>query len=255
MDPRLGNLPGKPDTADSVTQRLREPRRSAFTATIDWKLSRRERDLRGRNRRAGVFDFGIRFAWKNLFGRRWITVVVLVRSLAVAVAVAVRFAGLGRFNGAKLQERVEGTGELTVEGGFVAEEEVEDAGVVGQVLEDRGGAVGGFSGRGLVVHFEIQGGLLDIERAEIAPAGDGHGVDQGCLGGGAGLEFGGEAGVELLEAIFGLAFEDDEFGEEAVADAVLRRDGFAFGRDRTVRFGAVGASGIEFALRAHTTAR
>jgi len=45
-------------------------------------------------------------------------------------------------------------------------------------------------------------------------AGDGHGVDQGVLGGGARLEFGDEGGVELLEAVLGFAFEDDGLRQE-----------------------------------------
>jgi hypothetical protein len=155
---------------------------------------------------------------------------------------------LGGSRGAEFQECVEGAGELAVVGSFVAVEEIEDAGVVSQVLESGGGAVDRGGGRRLTGHFEFEAGLLEAEYAEMAPTGDGHGFDQGGFGEGAWLEFGDEAGVELLEAVLGLAFEDDGLGQEAVADAVLGGDGFAFFRDRPAGFGAVDAGGIEAAL-------
>ena len=58
--------------------------------------------------------------------------------------------------------------------------------------------------------------------------------------------------MEFLEAVLGFDFEDDGLSQEAVADAVLRGRGLAFFGDRAARLGAVGAGGIDSALRSHT---
>jgi hypothetical protein len=58
-------------------------------------------------------------------------------------------------------------------------------------------------------------------------------------------------GEEFLETLIGLAFEDDSLGEDSVAEAILGGDGFACGRNRASGAGAVGAGGLNFALRRH----
>ena len=132
-------------------------------------------------------------------------------------------ARFGRRSGAEFQERVQGAGELTVVGGFVALGEIEDAAVVGQVLESCGGALGGGCRSGLARHFQIEPGFLDSEDAEMAPADDGHGVDQGVLGGSARLEFSDGGGVELLEAVLRFAFEDDSLSQETRGGCRFRK--------------------------------
>ena len=119
--------------------------------------------------------------------------------------------------------------------------EVEDAGVVTEIAKHQRGAMRGRIRRRLASHLEIEPGFLKPEDAHVTPASDGHGFEERGFGGGAGLKLGDEGVVEVLEAIHGFAFENDGLGEEAVAGGVLRRDGFAFGGDGAVGFGAVGA--------------
>ena len=116
-----------------------------------------------------------------------------------------------------------GAAELAIEGGFVAEQQVEDAGGVG---------------------VEIDESFLNAPDAHHAPAGDGHGFDQQGLGGVGRLEFGGECRKEPGEALLGFAFEDDGLSEHAVAGAVAGGVAFAGGGDWSAGSGAVGAGGL-----------
>jgi hypothetical protein len=130
-------------------------------------------------------------------------------------------------------------------------EEVQDAGAVAEITEDKRRAMGRGPGRGQAGHFKIEAGLLESENAHVTPTGDGHGFDERGLGGGGGSELGGQGGVEVFEAIHGFAFADDGLGEDAVADAVLRGGEFAFGGEGASGFSAVGAGGFDFAKGTH----
>ena len=144
------------------------------------------------------FDFRFGFAWKIGFRRRRNP----VRSGREGGVVWPTFRGR-RHNpivcptfprGAEFEERIEGADELAFVGCFVAMEQVEHAGVVGEALEGRGGAVCA-GRRTLATDFQVEGDFLDAEDAPMAPTGDGHVFDQSGLGGGARLEFSDEGGV------------------------------------------------------------
>ena len=96
---------------------------------------------------------------------------------------------------AEFEQKGKGSGELAVEGGFVALGEIEHAGVISEVAEDDGGPNGwGIGGVVLAGHFEIEAGFLDAPDAHLTPAGDGHGFDERGFGGVAGMELEGEGG-------------------------------------------------------------
>ena len=96
--------------------------------------------------------------------------------------------------------------------------------------------------------------FLKAQDAQIAPAGDGHGFDEGRFSSGTGLELRDEAVEEFLEAILGLAFEDDGLREHAMTGAIAGRDVLTFGRNRAAETGAIDAGGFALTFSAHTEA-
>ena len=85
-------------------------------------------------------------------------------------------------------EACQGSSELAVEGDFVAEEEF-GGGCGGRLVEGEDGAhFGRPEERVLKRHFSIERDLLESPDAELAPAGDGHGLDQHELRGRGGME-------------------------------------------------------------------
>jgi hypothetical protein len=135
-------------------------------------------------------------------------------------------------------------GELTVVHVLVAVKKVGRADAVGGASQGESGADGGWTDfRVLNGHVAINAGFLNTPDAELAPLGDGEGLNQGDFGGGDGLEFLDVAVQEAEEALFGFLFEDDGAGEEAVADTVAGGDGFALGGNGAFGFGAVDAGG------------
>lgn len=150
-------------------------------------------------------------------------------------------------------EAGEGSGELAVEGDFVAEEELGRAGGFVGAAEGEDGADGGGSDVGrLESHVAIEGGLLEAPDTELTPACGDHGLDESELGGGARLMLVNEVGEEVVEAAGGFFGEDDGGGEESVAEAVAGGVEFAFRGDGALGAGAVGAGGGELFRRSHS---
>ena len=91
---------------------------------------------------------------------------------------------------------------------------------VGQSAEGAGGSCHR-DGVGLVLHFNRNSRVFQGQATHHQPAGDGHVLDQGLLGGGLGLEFVLVGLQEFGEALLAFTFQEDGVGEEAVAVRVL----------------------------------
>ena len=105
-----------------------------------------------------------------------------------------------------------------VEAGFVAGDERESAGFVGQTAEgccDLIAGVGGFRlgfvWKQLAVHFTIEKRGFDHAQAKYAPAGGDHLLYQTLFDRGAGLISSGVIGEHFLVIIVTFALEDDGF--------------------------------------------
>jgi hypothetical protein len=150
-----------------------------------------------------------------------------------------------------LEDAVAGAAEV----GRVAIEDDEDAGIVTEGAEREGGL--GFVGTDgkvllylwpLAEHFEVEEGGFDGPDAIEAPAGGDQFVDEIGLDEVAGLELDVPGLLEGLEAVLGFAGEDDAGSGEAVGHRAERGAGAAFGCDRSVRLGAIGAIRINLLL-------
>jgi hypothetical protein len=112
--------------------------------------------------------------------------------------------------GTDLVEALDGAGELAIEADFVATEDVEPAGAIGE------GGLGGHVlervGAGLFADFVGNGGVFEDPDTYQTPAADHHGLDQAALGGGLGLEFGDESIVKAEAPIKGASQGVEAFG-------------------------------------------
>jgi len=156
----------------------------------------------------------------------------------------VKFAVGGDFF--ELEQALEGAAIDQVEAGFVAMDEVETAGIVGQGGEG-GGETFGIRGGGMEVVFEflIEGGGFDGPEAAQAPDGGDHFLDQrlsGEVGGGEAAE---EILVEFAEGVGGLVGEEDAVGQDAVAEGIEAGAALALGGFGAAGAGAVGAGGAD----------
>src|SRR5580658_2660309 len=126
--------------------------------------------------------------------------------------------------------------------GFQEMLKLEDARGVGQVAKgDRGEGRARSGGGDLTGHLAFKSRGLNSPQTEQAPAGGGHGLDQGCLDRITGLELKVEGRGEALETSHGFALENEGVGDEAVTGSVPRRDAFAFRGERPGGFSGVGA--------------
>jgi len=159
--------------------------------------------------------------------------------------------------GAEEEKTAEGAGELAVGGGFVAVEEGEGAGVVGEGAEGEDGASGAVGlafaggGVGLLHDFVVDGGVFEGPETELAPAAPGHGFDGGGFGWSLRVEFAADFVDEFVEAGGGFAVEEETSGEEAVTDGIVGGVPFAFGRFGAAGFRAVFAGGAGFEFGGH----
>jgi hypothetical protein len=159
----------------------------------------------------------------------------------------VKFAVGGEF--LELEQGQEGAAIDEVEAGFVAMDEVETAGIVGQGGEG-GGEAFGLRGGGMEVVFEflIEGGGFDGPEAAQAPDGGDHFLDQslsGEIGGGEAAE---EILVEFAESVGGLVGEEDAVGQNAVAEGIEAGAALALGGFGAAGAGAVSAGGADAAF-------
>jgi len=157
---------------------------------------------------------------------------------------------------AELQKHGEGAVVLAVIGGFEAMLKGEGSGVVGEGAKGDRGEHRSRCGRraGLLKgHFQLKAGGLNSPHAQQTPAGNGHGLDQGCFCGIARLKLENESRGEVVEAAHGFAFENDGAGNESGKRRVLRGNSFAFRGDGSGGFRGVGAIGFYLTFSCHTT--
>jgi hypothetical protein len=117
----------------------------------------------------------------------------------------------------------------TVEAGFVAGDEREGAGFVGEAAEGSRYLIAGVRGFGLgvgwkvlAVHFTIEERGFDRAQTLDAPAGGDHLVHQTLFDRGAGLIGGGIIGEHFLEFVVTFTFEDHSFPHnESVGDGIM----------------------------------
>lgn len=147
-------------------------------------------------------------------------------------------------------EAGQGTVELALDGGFVADEPV-DPGLVGQ---------GGVFVEGPVVFagpINNVGDVLDLgtEGAAEPPVGDGYFLDEEVFEGADGMEVVDEAGEEVVEILAGFvdvfALDDDAPGQEAVFEGVEFGAGFALGGAGAGGVPGIAAVGIDLSLGSH----
>ena len=139
------------------------------------------------------------------------------------------------------------------EGGFVADQEGQGRGAVGEAAEEPGldadivdfGKLAGdiISGVDALVIEELG---FDGGNAAEAPAGDGDGVDELGFDGIGGIEAVDIGVEECFEVVIGFVPQDGEFRGEAVAECVARGFRFTFVGDGTLGFGSVDARGFGF---------
>src|ERR1017187_10764266 len=120
----------------------------------------------------------------------------------------------------KRQEPGEGAIELAVVAGFVAVDEFERTGCVAEGLEGEGGLGGGVDGFVLFGDLVIESGLFHAPDAHLAPAGNGHGLNERVLDGAFGREFGAELREKAIEAGPVFAVENDTTGEQPVTQTI-----------------------------------
>jgi hypothetical protein len=157
--------------------------------------------------------------------------------------------GLSQF-----QQEGEGAGELAVEAGIVAIEEIEGAGPIAEAAKGQGGAGAWLRGRGgMLVHFDLHSGFLNRQKTHKAPARDRHVFDQGALDFVLRSEAALEDADEIGENLRIFVIKDDDLGEHAMAQAVGRGTSLRFWCVGSGGFGAVGARGADSTFGTHTT--
>ena len=78
------------------------------------------------------------------------------------------------------------------------------------------------------LHFQIEARFLNAPDAHLLPAGDGHGFDDGGLGGGVGGVLVDERGEKFLEAILGFTVQYHGLSQHSVAGAAAGGDFLTF---------------------------
>jgi hypothetical protein len=150
------------------------------------------------------------------------------------------------------RELGEGSGELAVIGGVIAEQEFGGESYIARASERRNRADGGRSDQFILQSdVAIEGRLLHAPNSQLTPARGGHGFDQRELRGRAGLVLI-EIGVKkIVEALRAFLFEDDGAGEEPVLEAVAGGVAFTLIRDGALGTGSVGSGGLDLFVRGH----
>jgi hypothetical protein len=124
-------------------------------------------------------------------------------------------------SGSEGEEAAQGAVVLAVETVLETADVVEVAGLRGEVAEGEGGLgvvvfVRHIGFGGSLAELVADGGIFKTPRAELSPAGYGHGFDQVSLDGGGWLEFLLERAEKTDETVFGFVGEDDRSGEKTV---------------------------------------
>jgi hypothetical protein len=159
----------------------------------------------------------------------------------------VKFAVGGEF--LEIEEGLEGATIDQVEAGFVAMDEVETAGIVGQGGEGGGEAFGlRGGGKEVVFEFLVEGGGFDGPEAAQAPDGGDHFLHQSLSGEVGGGETAEEIFVEFAESVGGLVGEEDAVRQDAVAEGVEGRAALALGGFGAAGECAIGAGGADAAF-------
>jgi hypothetical protein len=103
----------------------------------------------------------------------------------------------------------------------------------------------------VLLKFGLEGSSLDCPETHLPPAGNGHGLYQGALGFSLRVDLAGEHGDKVGEGVGLFVLENDDAGEESVTEVIAGRFEAAGGRDRSARFGAVGAGGFYATFATH----
>ncbi len=156
----------------------------------------------------------------------------------------------------QISELGEGSGELAVIGGVVAEQEFGGESYIARASEGRNRANGGRSDQFILqCDVTIESRLLDAPDSQLTPARSGHGFDQRELRGRAGLILIEVRVKKIVETLRAFLFEDDGAREEPVAQAVAGRVAFALLRDGAFGTGSVGSGGGDLFVRWHGSFR
>ncbi len=148
--------------------------------------------------------------------------------------------------GLKSQKTDQGSGELAVEGDFVAQQDVGRAESLGRAPQGGEHADVGWSYiRILERHVPVHGGFLRSPDSELAPASYGHGFDQADLGRGIGLIFVHEFHEQVEKAVLAFFVQDNGFRQKAMAGAVAGGVFLSVFGDGAFRFGSVGSGGFD----------
>ena len=160
-------------------------------------------------------------------------------------------------SGLSFEEAGERTLILAFAAGLVTIHEFERAVLLGEAAEGEISGGGGVERRGAGVRrlfgpvlpldsdLVMKTGLLHADEAHLAPLAESHGFDERVFDGAEGMEGFLDGPDETAEMIEGFTFEEDGFGEYAVAEAVAGGDGLAFGGDGAAGFGSIDAGGFE----------
>jgi len=151
-------------------------------------------------------------------------------------------------------QNLQGAVVLAFETDFVAVQNVEAAGVVGEAAEsERGAHGGGFAGDFTRLALDFLSEVHGVEGpdAELAPFGRHHGFQETELGIGFGLEFVEHAVVELVKTVGRFAFGKQGSAKEAVAFGVAGGVSLALFGDGSAGFGSVGFGGGYLQRRSH----
>lgn len=145
---------------------------------------------------------------------------------------------------------------LPVKSGFIAVQELECVGIIGEGAKGKGGSrfllncgVAVFGG--VLFDFTVHERLLHDGHAHSPPAGGNHVVDEGVFERGLGLEFVAERLGESVEFGVGFGLEENRFGEGSVAGGVLSGGVLAGARGRSAGFGVVDTGSLELLFGSH----
>jgi hypothetical protein len=153
---------------------------------------------------------------------------------------------------------VEGFVEAALSAGLVAREVVQGVGAAGVVAVDDGCADVRSEIFVVLLHALLQidkaeikdAGFEDVDAAQ-APGGGGDFLDEVGFDGAVGLEVVVEIGLELVELVLVLAFDDGDLGGEAVAEGVPGDAGLTLGGFGAGAFLSVAAVGSDLFLTGH----
>ena len=135
------------------------------------------------------------------------------------------------FPGLKPLEAQQGSGDLTVQGDFIAKEEFVGAGTIGGAHRQDGAEGSYLAGGRAGGHIIVEGDFLHSKDSILAPAGSGQDFYQHRFHASARLVFRKQVFQHFEELAFVFAYQDDGVREHTVTGAVAGRVVFALRSD------------------------